>query len=119
MAVDRWSRNLGRLTTLLTLAYLAALGLNAFRAPERYEAIDDLHVAINEIHGWLDEGKVGDVAEWTARLKALRLSSRWGDKRDYLVYLAGFLRDAQHVTGMLPPETIRDARRELASISDR
>jgi membrane associated rhomboid family serine protease len=119
MASDGYARLLDRLTVVLTLVFAAALAVNAWKATGRRAAIDELRVAVNDVHGWLDAGKAPDPSDWIRNLESLDLWGPQGRRRDALVGVAEGLREVQQATGTIPPIAAEVARLRLGAFSAR
>jgi hypothetical protein len=87
MANDAYSRRIDLATKLLTLVFVAALALNAWRTNERRADLARLDDAANEIYAWLNAGALPDVREWRENLERLDLPSVFDRERQGILDL--------------------------------
>jgi membrane associated rhomboid family serine protease len=115
MQGDRTSRGLARLTAALALVFVAALAVNAWRAPERKAAFARVDAMIEDVYVWLDAGAFPpDVDAWLVRAEAGSMPSRARAERALVIETVRALR---HDGGpAIAPQDARDARELLAEL---
>jgi membrane associated rhomboid family serine protease len=110
VANDRYSTGLDLATKILTLVFVAALALNAWRAMERKTDLAALDDAANDVYSWLNEEKLPDTQEWKARLGALELPSALDRERQ------GILDLVEELEGLDPSRIGANAERGRARL---
>ena len=88
---DRYSKLLDRATVLLTLVFVVALALNAWRATQRQAAREEIVVAVDDVYGWLHAGEIPDTASWRTQLEKLELPARYASVRRALIEIVAQL----------------------------
>lgn len=111
LANDSYSQNLGRLTVVMTLCFVAAVAVNAWHAPQRKADIAEIDAAVLDVFGWLDAGAVPDVHEWEAHLESLKLPSRLDYERRWLINCVRTLENAKGVK--IPADVAEHVRDQL------
>lgn len=117
MANDRYSSGVDLATKLLTLVFVAALALNAWRASERKAGFEALDEATNEVYTWLNAGEIPDVREWRARLEKVDLPPALVEARREVIELVEAVREQDG--GKISQDAAEDVRERLMEIRGR
>jgi membrane associated rhomboid family serine protease len=112
---DRYGKALDLLALALTLVFVAALVLTAWRAPERKSQVAQFDALIEDMYVWLDGGALPpDVRDWIARARALDLPSDLARRRAYLVDLTEWLQ--ARGGGKISPQDADEVREDLLMV---
>jgi membrane associated rhomboid family serine protease len=108
---DRYSKLLDRAAVLLTLVFVVALALNAWRATQRRAAREEIGTAVEDVYGWLHSGEIPDTAAWKMQLEKLHLPARYAFVRGTLIGIVEHL--AGNDGGRVTPAEAEDTRAML------
>ena len=108
---DRYSKFLDRAAVLLTLVFVVALSLNAWRATQRRAAREEIGTAVEDVYGWLHSGEIPDTAAWRTQLANLDLPARYAFVRGALIEIVEQL--AGNDGGRVTPAEAEDTRAML------
>jgi membrane associated rhomboid family serine protease len=91
LASDRWSRGIDLATVAITVSFVIALAVNAWRVPARRVWVaseSEVAAAARDLYDWMREGVPDDAGAWVERVSALDLGPPYSGERDELVAIA-------------------------------